>query len=75
MKQYIKEKRYNKFKDDQTCSFTFDININCTEFGYTSIENEYVYKNYTAYGDSPILGCFSFYINLFGANNSVIPKN
>ena len=71
IKRNIKEKRYNKFKDEQYCKFSFDQNINCVEFGYQvkTIHGVYTFRNYTIEGDSPILGCFNFYINLFGVNN------
>ena len=36
MQDIIKQKRYNKFKDDSTCSFTFDQNLICQEWGWDS---------------------------------------
>ena len=33
MKSFIKEKRYNKYKNDEYCKFTFDKNIDCIEYG------------------------------------------
>ena len=31
--------------------------------------------NYTTVGEPPILGCFSFYVNLFGVKNDQISKD
>ena len=75
MKQILKEKKYNKFKDQQLCEFTFDTNIKCNEFGANIYTETYLSLNYTAIGESPILGCFSFYVNIYGLSNGEITKD
>ena len=75
MQKQIDLKRDSEFQTQDLCTFSFDNTIKCTEFGTTVSGGSHDFKEYEVIGNTPILGCFQFYVNTIGFRNDVYTKD